>query len=160
MRNNSTLLLGLWRHVTLGVVLTAVIGSGHAATFEDVLAPLQTATEKCRPIDGVHAWSSQARSLYEKEGLAKTLNLEPVHKVYKSFECGGSKSTVYLYEYASPPEGVKAMAGIQTYIWGGRRRSGHHPEFIFTVENVVVVVSGYRPKEAANILATSHGVEP
>lgn len=137
------------------VALTALIGVAHALTFDEVLAPLRRVTDKCQPIEGVHAWSSQARSLYEKEGLAKTLNLESVAKASESFQCGRSKATVYLYSYATPLEAQKALPGVKTYIWGDTHRTIHHPEFIFAVDNVVVVVSGYKPKAVAEVLMPS-----
>src|SRR5262245_32366765 len=141
---------------SLGIfLLLASSGSASAASIEEVLAPARQATSECHEIEGQHACSSQARALYNKEGLAKTLNLEPVSKSMQSFECKGEQSTAYLYTYTDAAGAKKAESGIKTYIWGGSSRSSHHPEYIFTVDNVVVVVSGAKPKHLANLLGAT-----
>jgi hypothetical protein len=140
------------RTLFASLLLLVPMTSARAASFDEILSPLGTPTSQCREIEGVHAYSSQAPRLYEKE-FAATLNLASEASAARSFECKGSKATVYLYSYAGAPEAQKAEAGIKTYIWGGSTRSTYHPEYIFTVDNIVVVVSGAKPKYIASLLA-------
>ena len=140
----------------LAVLYAAIISSNYAKSFDDVLAPVRQAPEKCHSVEGIHAWAFQARALYDKPGLPTKLGLEPVGKTAESFKCGKHKSTVYLYSYSNPPAAEKAMSGIKRYIWGRAHRSIWHlegPEIIFASDDIVVVVSGKRPKSLAALLA-------
>lgn len=142
-----------WRgRMAFLALLLPAIHVGYAKSFEDVLAPVKQTAGSCQPTEGSYGYSSQARALYDKEGLAAKLGLEPVDKTAQSFECGKDKSTVYLYSYPNVTAAEKAAKGIKEYIWGGTRRSTHHPEYIFTSGDVVVVVSGQKPKSLADLL--------
>jgi hypothetical protein len=139
------------QHLIASVLLGVCGGPTSAASFDEVLAPLSTAPSQCREIEGTYAYG-QAKRLYEKEGLTKTFNIDPQARLARSYECKGKQTTVYLYSYAGVSAAQKADEGFKELIWGGQSRSSHHPEYIFTVENVVVVVSGDQPKYIAKLM--------
>jgi len=145
-----------WHLVSFCAALTIVVGSSaypiRASTFDEILAPLRHAEGKCKSIHGIHAWSMQARTLYDMDDLWKTFHLEPRAKTLESYECHNHAATVYLYQYADATQAQSALRTIQAFIWGEKQKSSLHPEDIFTVDNVVVVVSGEKPEPVTSVL--------
>ncbi len=143
----------------LAVLIVAVVGGVarfHAAgnptrTLADVMLAPESLAPSCRPIKGDVGISIQARTHYatvEKTGAP--LLKPPAHKALQSFACGEEKSTLYYYEYASKADLDAAIGYTKGVIWGEGGRSEMHPEYIFPIENVLVVISSRDAEYFAN----------
>jgi hypothetical protein len=131
-----------------------------ATTLDEVIRPVHDLGEKCQPIDGEHAWSLQARTMYSRNmaGTMDGTSTQPVEKRYESFQCEKQKLTVYMYRYANDTQSASALEGAKILVWGGKSPNWHHPERMFTIGNILVVVSGSKPKFLANVIMTGSTV--
>lgn len=81
------------------------------------------------------------------ETVPAALCKPPVQKSYQSFDCGGTKSTIYYYEYPSKRDADGAKAYSKGALWGDK---GHptkkNPEIIVTQDNVLIVISSPDPE--------------
>ncbi|HUD72369.1 MAG TPA: tetratricopeptide repeat protein [Dongiaceae bacterium] len=120
-------------------------------TLADVMLAPESLAPECKPIKGDFGISIQARSHYGTVEKAPALLLKPpAHKTLQSFACGGAKSTIYYYEYASKAELDAALGYTKAFIWGEGGRSEMHPEYILPIENVLVVISSRDAEYFAN----------
>ena len=132
------------------VTVTLALAMSPALCFAGSLKTLMLTSGEiptdCSQIEGEHAKSPQATIEYSVGNAASIHDTTLVDKAFQSFKCGDVKGTIYFYEYHDD-EDIKALLDItQRLIWGDSRRSGMHPELIYGIGNVVVVVSGRKPK--------------
>jgi len=143
----------------IAVLLVAVVGGVapvHAAespakAVADVMLAPESLAPACKPIKGEFGISIQARTHYALvETIGAPLFKPPVHKALQSFICDKAKSTIYYYEYASKADLNAAIGYTKGVIWGEGGRSEMHPEYIFPIENVLVVISSRDAEYFAN----------
>jgi len=122
-----------------------------AKTIDDVrLSPANMAPQ-CSPIEGEHAISIQATTHYGMvESYPPALFKPPIRKAYQSFDCSDAKSTIYYFEYSTKEEMEKALAFTKGLVWGEGGRSTMHPEYIFPIDNVLVIISSRDAEFFAN----------
>lgn len=146
--------------VTCAVLLLAAVAGGGApvsaagppakSLAEVMLAPEILAPD-CKPIKGDFGISVQARTHYSQvESTPASLFKPPVHKALQSFACGKAMSTLYYYEYASKADLDVAISFTKGFIWGEGGRSEMHPEYIFPIQNILVVISSRDAEYFAN----------
>jgi len=113
-----------------------------AKTIEEVRLTPESLAPQCSPTEGEHAISLQATTHYAMvDSDLGSLFKPPARKAYQSFECSSAKSTIYYYEYATEDDLKPAMAFAKGFIWGEGGRSSMHPEYIFSIGNILVVIS-------------------
>src|SRR2546428_3623136 len=143
MKSRRHLLHGLARALGAGAIFVSICTSlVLGLTLEDVKLEPKVLAPGCSPINGEHAVSLQAATHYATiEKAPAVLFKPPTRKAYQSFKCGGSKSTIYYYEYASKADLEAARGFTEGTIWGGKEPTADHPELIITRDNVLVVIS-------------------
>jgi hypothetical protein len=127
------------------LALGAVAAS--ARTIDDVKLDPQVVASRCTRIRGEFGISMQARIFYANvEKSPPVLSKPPTRKTFESFTCGGSKSTLYYYEYANATELGRAKSFAEGQIWGAGGPTKEHPELIIAIDNVLVVISSRQPE--------------
>ncbi len=117
-----------------------------ALTLDNVKLDPKAVAPACTAIDGEHAVSIQAATHYATVEKAPAILFKPpTRKAYQSFECGGVKSTIYFYEYASKADLDAARGFTEGQIWGGKGPTAEHPEIIIARDNVLVIISSRDP---------------
>ena len=117
-----------------------------ALTIQEVMLDPESVSPECVPIDGEHGYSIQAHTEYALDLTADMHEVPLLDKALQSFRCGNHKGTVYYYEYHRLANMHRLRETTGQLIWGGRKPNSHHPERIFTIQNIVVVVSSRKPK--------------
>lgn len=144
----------------LGLFISCILsGSVESATIEQVKIQDHEIMGVCRPIDGQHAVSIQARTVFSMAGDGDTGSSvygDP-KKSYQSFECGGTKATLYYYQYSNASQMQSRLEFIKRVIWGESGPTRMHPELLLSVDNVLAVVSGPEPEFLAGLI--SHRIE-
>ena len=115
--------------------------------IEDVMVRPDELEGVCTAIEGEHAVSIQAAVQYEMAGdgtAGIAIYGNPSKKMYQSFDCRGSKGTIYYYEFKDSVELQSRLGGIKAVIWGEDGPTPLHPEAILDLENVLAVVSSDR----------------
>ena len=120
-----------------------------AQDFEDLTATVYK-VPGCAPIDGDYGYSFQAKTMFSLDLVGK-----PTAKRAISYECKKERGTVYLYKYAGELELYDALWSAKHLIWGEESPSYHHPERIFLIDQVLVVVSTHRPKRMTEAILQS-----
>ena len=143
----------------VALLLAVVAGGGApvraagtpAKSLADVMLAPEILAPDCKPIPGDFGISIQARSHYRVvDSVGAPLFKPPAHKALQSFACGKAKSTLYYYEYASKADLDGALGYTKGVIWGEGGRSEMHPEYIFPIQNVLVVISSRDAEYFAN----------
>lgn len=152
----STSRIDRYAFFAAAIVITLVcpVVPASAMTLDEVIRPVHDLGDQCQSIEGEHGWSLQASTMYSLN-LANTMDAnstQPIEKNYESFQCGKQKLTVYMYRYANEAQAASALEGAKILVWGGKGPNYHHPERIFTIGNVLVVVSGSKPKPVADVI--------
>ena len=131
----------------MSVAVVALCSSGIAAkSIEDVMIDPGALEPDCTAIEGEHAVSLQAVTHYATVEQRSLFGDPPDAKEYQSFDCGGTKSTIYYYQYRSKSDLKAAQPYTEGKIWGGDGPSRDHPELILTVDNLLVIISSPEPK--------------
>jgi hypothetical protein len=129
------------------------IAPSYARGIADVRLSEKAIAPKCASINGEHASSSHASLFFSISGKSSVnAAMNPERKDYQSFACDGKRGTLYYFEYRSEGDAENAMRFAQGVIWGGAARSAEHSELIFTVENILVVISGSDPEVLESLL--------
>src|SRR5438552_1861123 len=131
-------------NVAAAVMISMVrVASAENLSIEDVLAPVSKIQDKCHLIDGDYTDRMPASYMYTREDTGWITQVHSVRKAAHSFRCSRDAATVYLYEYPDGASAAQVANDAKQYIWGGMKASSHHHEAIFTVSNVLVIVSGW-----------------
>jgi tetratricopeptide (TPR) repeat protein len=137
------------------IALTAAVGTAGdtkttTKTIEDVQLSPATLAHACSPIEGEYGISIQARTHYSMADEIPIEAIRPARKSYQSFSCSDKKSTIYYYEYPTAKDLEGALGYTKALIWGEGGRSSMHPEYIFPIENVLVIISSRDAEFFAN----------
>jgi hypothetical protein len=125
-------------------------------SLEDILIDSKEVSPVCETIEGEHAVSIQARTLFKMvgEGAAGAITYgNPKNRQFQSFSCDGTKATVYYYEYGSATEVERRLGSIKMLLWGEKEPSELHPELVLGLDNIVAVVSSSKPDFLATVLS-------
>jgi hypothetical protein len=120
----------------------APAGGSAPASMDAWLARLDGAAGCARLRGARHVVSMQAGTAYDEGGMVDMMAKGDVRsRRWESWQCGGQKVGVFLYELKSP-ESAKSVDGIlRGFIWGGTAPSSEHPERIYLRDSFVLVVS-------------------
>jgi hypothetical protein len=132
------------RIIGIAALLALYGGSLCAASIEEMKLSPSTLSKDCTLIDGEHAVSLQASTLYAMPAMGK---YTPAKKFYQSLECASGKGTIYYYEYPGKADLESARGFAEGLVWGEGGRSAMHPEMILSAENVLLVLSSRNPEE-------------
>src|SRR5262249_13284591 len=69
-----------------------------SAKLADVVLPDDSLPKGCTTIDGQHAISIQAATLYSMDLIEKVVGGKPVARQYQSMRCKKGEGTVFYYE--------------------------------------------------------------
>ena len=142
----------------VGVVILIACGvlTVRAATVQELMLNPHK-LKGCTQINGEHPVTTEASTHYAMAEDVPTSGAPVWHKRYQSFDCEGAMSTIYYYQYPTRRDMQQALAPIEAMIWAGDKPSDEHPELIFAVENVLIVVSSEDPKYFKKQIAKSAG---
>lgn len=126
------------------IVVCGALAS-HAATVDELLLNPHK-LKGCSEINGEHAVTAEASTHYAMAKDVPTTGAPVWKKRFQSFDCEGETSTIYFYQYPTERDVERARRPIEAMIWEGDEPSAEHPELIFTVDNVLIVVSSKDPK--------------
>jgi tetratricopeptide (TPR) repeat protein len=123
-----------------------------AKSIDEVKLTPESLAPSCSAVQGEHPISVQAATLYAMVGTPNPMNLldSVLHKDYQSFACSGAESTIYYYEFDTKDAVDEALVFVKPLIWGEGGRSSMHPEFIFSIENILIVISSRDAEFFAN----------
>ena len=127
--------------VLLASAFPSVTPAG-GVTLAEVRIEASAVAGQCSPIAGEHPLSPDAAEHHADDEADCALGFPRVGKSYQSFRCGASDATVYYYQYADKTQAKAARSFARARLWGGPRPPGKGSERIFTVANVLMVVSG------------------
>lgn len=104
-----------------------------------------TLPEGCAFIDGAHAISIQASTLYSQDIAGMVTKAKPVARISQSMRCPKGKGTVFYYEYATDADADLVFGFIRSLVWGEDHPTTMHPELIDRWKNIIVVTSFRQP---------------
>ena len=137
--------------VILILLLSCLVGSTGASEegeslhkLSEVVLPDNSLPKGCRLIEGVHAISIQADTLYSM-GMPNFVGRPPAAKQLQSMRCDKSEGTVFYYEFASRDDADAVIGFIRRLIWGEDHPTSMHPERIDRWNNIIIVVSFRNP---------------
>ena len=142
---NEKFLGGTGRFVATALIIATGAFTAEAATIQELLLNPHK-LKGCSEITGEHAVSVEASTHYASAEDVPTAGAPVWSKRYQSFECDGAASTIYYYQYPTQIDVERAQSAIEALIWNGAEPTAEHPELIFAVDNVLVVVSSENPK--------------
>lgn len=116
-----------------------------AATVQELLLNPHK-LKGCSVINGEHAVTTEASTHYAMAEDVPTSGAPVWDKRYQSFDCEGATSTIYFYQYPTRRDVERAQGPIEAMIWGSDEPSDDHPELIFAIDNILIVVSSEDPK--------------
>jgi hypothetical protein len=102
--------------------------------------------EGCVPIDGEHAISIQAATLYSGPLLDGKLVPRTAARQAQSMRCGEEKGTIYYYQFTTEADAAHSLGFITADVWGEDHPTSMHPELIDRWANIVVVISFPHPE--------------
>ena len=148
-----TKLCAMFTSVVAAIMMYTIhSASAENLSIEEVFAPVTEIQDECQLIEGDYTDRMAASYMYTREDTGWITRVHSIRKAAHSFRCGKNPATVYLYEYADEAAAAQVADDAKQYIWGGKKPSSHHHEAIFTVRNVLVIVSSFYPKILADCL--------
>jgi hypothetical protein len=126
--------------------------SSFSATIDEILIKPDRLGDGCFVSDKDFTITFQARIHFATSSDGSFFCPAVEAKQFQSFECSGDKSTVYYFQYQSAEEVAGCINYIKGKIWGGDSPSKEHPELIFAIENILIVISSRDPEPIKALL--------
>jgi len=135
--------------VALGGATTA--SASDVRSIDEVISPVRS-NPSCKLVEPKNPVSLQAATLYIEDAENGDLRVGLVAKRSESYQCGKQTAVVYLYQYRDESIARETLESMRHLIWGGKGPSSHHPEAVFGMNNVLVVVSTHKPRAFVDLI--------
>ena len=118
--------------------------------LSEIVLPADALPEGCTFVEGDHAISMQASTLYLLDLASPITGGRLVARQLQSMRCAKDAGTVFYYAYATEADADLALGFIRGFVWGEDHPTSMHPEFIDRWKNLIVVTSFRHPGPIAS----------